>query len=158
MSTVLHEVRPGGTHQSAIGEPAADHPGLWSVVQRAHRARLIYPDGPDYRCLIVDYAVAGWGIEVDLPMREVAAGDLDEREVIMEILDDYLSMTVEQVHLVGRVQQWDGAAPGARCVLGRPGAPGRAYVIAVRLLALHGEPDQRHTHSSHRHVAPPSVC
>jgi hypothetical protein len=157
MSTELHQARPGGNHQSALGEPAAEHPGLWSVVQRAHRARLIYSDGPDYRCLIVDYDVYGWGIEVELPMREVAPGDLDEREVTMEILDHYLSMTVEHVHLFGRVQRWDGAAPGARCLLGRPGAPGRTYVIAVRLLALHGERDQRSTRS-HRHVAPPSAC
>jgi len=69
----------------------------------------------------VDYEVDGWGIEVEQPMREVVPGDLDERVVTMEILDYYLSMTVEHVHLYGRVQEWDGGAPGARCVRGGPG-------------------------------------
>ena len=139
MSTVLHDVTPRGDHPSAIGEPAAEHPGLWSVVQRAHHARLIYPGGPDYRSLIVDYEVDGCGIEVELPMRDVVPGDLDECVVTMEILDDYLSMTVEHVHVVGRVQEWDGGAPGARCALGRPGVSGRVYTVVVRMLALHGE-------------------
>jgi len=83
--------------------------------------------------------VDGCGIDVELPMRDVVPGDLDERVVTMEILDDYLSMTVEHVHIVGRVQEWDGGAPGARCALGRAGVSGRAYTVAVRLLELHGE-------------------
>jgi hypothetical protein len=122
-----------------MGEPAAEHPGLWSVVQRAHHARLICSGGPDDRSLIVDYEVDGLGIEVELPMRDVVPGDLDERVVTMEILNDYLAMTAEHVHLVGRVQKWNGAAPGARCVQGRTGTEGRAYTVAVRLLELHGE-------------------
>ena len=138
MSTVLHDATPGD-HLSTIGELAAEHPGLWSVVQRAHHARLIYSGGPDYRSLIVDYQVDGCGIDIELPMRDVVPGDLDERVVTMEILDDYLSMTVEHVHIVGRVQAWDGGAPGARCALGRRGVSGRAYTVAVRLLGLHGE-------------------
>ena len=137
MSTVLHEARPRQNHRSASGEPAIEYPGLWSVVQRGHHARLTYSGGPDYRSWIVDYKVDGCGIEVALPMQDVAPGDLDEEVVTMEILDDYLAMTVEQVQLVGRVQEWDGGAPGARCVLGGPGGPG--YTIAVRLLALHSE-------------------
>ena len=64
MSTVLYDVTPGN-RLSAIGESAVENPGLWSVVQRAHHARLIYPGGPDYRSLIVDYEVDGSGIEVD---------------------------------------------------------------------------------------------
>jgi len=47
-------------------------------------------------------------------MRDVVLGDLDERVVTMEMLDDYLSATIEQVHIVGRVQEWDG---GAGCTL-----------------------------------------
>jgi hypothetical protein len=61
----------------------------------------------------------------------------------MEILDDYLAMTVEQVHLIGRVQHWDRGAPGARCALSGPGGPGPGYTIAVRLLALQSETDER---------------
>ena len=72
-------------------------------------------------------------------MLDVVPGDLDERVVTMEILDDYLSMTVEHVQVVGRVQEWDGGAPGARCALGRYGVAGRAYTVAVRPLALHSE-------------------
>ncbi len=139
MSTVFDEVRPRGNHRSAIGEPAAENPGLWSVVQRAHRARLICSGGPDYRSLIVDYQVDGCGIEVELPMRDVVPGDLDDRVVTMEILDDYLAMTAEHVHVVGRVQTWDGGAAGARRVRARSGPPGRACTVAVRLLELHGE-------------------
>ena len=138
MSAVLHNATPGD-HLSTVGELTAEHPGLWSVVQRAHHARLIYSGGPDYRSLIVDYRVDGCGIDVELPMRDVVPGDLDERVVTMEILDDYLSMTVEHVQIVGRVQEWDGGAPGARCALGRAGVSGRAYTVAVRLLELHGE-------------------
>jgi hypothetical protein len=137
MSAVLHDATPGN-RPSAVGEPAAENPGLWSIVQRAHHARLIYPGGPDYRSLIVDYEVDGCGIEVELPMRDVVPGDLDECVVTMEILDDYLSMMVEHVH-IGRVQEWDGGAPGARCTLGRPGVSGRVYTVVVRMLALHGE-------------------
>src|SRR6187402_1126049 len=110
MSIVLHDATPRVDHLSAIGEPAVEHPGLWLVVQRAHHARLVYSGGPDCRSLIVDYEVDGCGIKVELPIREVVPGDLDDRVVTMEILDDYLSMTIEHVHVVGRVQEWDGGA------------------------------------------------
>ena len=105
-------------------------------MQRAHHARLIYSCGPDCRSLIVVYEVDGCGVKVELPIREVVPGDLDERVVTMEILDDYLSMTVEHVHVVGRVRAWDGGAAGARRGLGGAGFP---YTVVVRLLALHGE-------------------
>jgi len=139
MSAVFDEVRPRGNHRSAIGEPATEHPGLWSVVQRAHHARLIYSGGPDYRSLIVDYQVDGCGIDVELPIRDVVPGDLDERVVTMEILDDYLSLTVEHVHVVGRVQEWDGGAAGARRAQGRSRVPGRVHFIAVQPLTLQAE-------------------
>jgi len=140
MSIALQEAKPRGKHGSATGGPAAEHPGLWSVVQRARPARLIYPGGPDYRSLIVDYEVNGWGVEVVVPMRDVVPGDLDERDVTMGILDDYLAMTAEHVRLVGRVQEWDGATSGARGVLAAgPGVPVRAYTIAAWLLSLNSD-------------------
>jgi len=139
MSTVLHDAKPQGNPRSTISEPAAEHPGLWSVVQRAHHARLICSGGPDYRSFIVDYEVDGCGIEVELPMREVVPGDLDGRVVTMEILDDYLSLTVEHVHVVGRVQEWDGGAAGARRARGRSRVPGGVHFIAVQPLTLQAE-------------------
>ena len=139
MSIALPDATPAVNHGSAIGEPATEHPRLWSVVQRAHRARLICSGGPDYRSLIVDYEVDGCGIEVELPMRDVVPGDLDERVVTMEILDEYLSLTVEHVHVVGRVQEWDGVAAGARRAHGRSRVPGRVHFIAVQPLTLQAE-------------------
>ncbi len=136
MSSVLDDATPRGNSRSASAEPATEYPGLWSIVQQAHHARLIYPGGPDYRSLIVDYQVDGCGIEVELAMRDVVPGDLDGRVVTMEILDDYLSMTVEHLHVVARVQERDGDAEGAHSALGGSRDPGRAYTIVVRPLAL----------------------
>jgi hypothetical protein len=139
MSTVLHDASPRRDHRPGIGEPAVDHPGLWSVVRRAHHAKLSYPSGPDYRSLIVDYVVDGSSIEVEVQMRDALPGDLDERVVTMEILDDYLSMTVEHLQVVGGVHERVGGEFGVPGGPGRPGVSGRAFTIAVQPMALYGD-------------------
>lgn len=139
MTTMLHNTRLVGDRGSTGGEPAAQNPGLWSVVQRAHHARLIYPGGPDYRCLIVDYVVAGSGIELEVPVRDVIPGELDDRVITLEILDDYLSSTVEHVHVVGRVLEGDHGAAGVGRVRGWSGMPRSVFVVAVLPLELQTE-------------------
>jgi hypothetical protein len=139
MSTVLQDAMRPLDHVPPMTEPALDDPGLWSVVQQAHHARLVYPGGPDYRCLIVDYEVDGWAIDVELPIRDMVPGDLDERTVTLEILDDYLSMTVEHVSVVGRVLEWGGSVASLHRAPGRSAMTDRAFTIAVRPIALHRE-------------------
>ena len=81
----------------------------------------------------------GSGIEVEVQMRDALPGDLDERVVTMEILDDYLSMTVEHLQVVGRVHERVGGEFGVPGGPGRPGVPGRAFTIAVQPMALYGD-------------------
>ena len=103
----------------------------WSVVQRHHRACLDFPGGPGYNRLIVDYGTVGGEIILTVPPDEVVSGGLDERVVTLEILNDYLSPTVEHVRLTGRAEvaagstsagevgsfQWPRRRPGRRVVL-----------------------------------------
>jgi hypothetical protein len=81
-----------------------EHPEWWSVVRRCHRARLSYPGGPGFRHLIVEYRTTGATLTIELPLAESSCGDLDERLVDLEILDEYLSMSVGHVQLTGRAE------------------------------------------------------
>ena len=86
-------------------------PEWWSVVRRCHRARLSYPGGPGYRHLIVEYRTTAATLTIDLPLTESSCADLDERLVDLEILDEYLSMSVDHVQVTGRAEIATPPAP-----------------------------------------------
>ncbi len=107
------ELGARGLFRQTGGEDRAvrEHPEWWSVVRRCHRARLSYPGGPGYRHLIVEYRTTGATLTIELPLAESSCGDLDERLVDLEILDEYLSMTVGHVQVTGRAEIATSPAP-----------------------------------------------
>lgn len=118
-------------HDGLSPADSGDESDGWSVVQRHHRASLDFPGGPGYHRLIVDYGTVGSEIVLSVPADEVVSSGLDERVVTLEILNDYLSPTVEHVRLTGRAEvtagstsagnvgsfQWPRRRPGRKVVL-----------------------------------------
>ncbi|HEY5978821.1 MAG TPA: hypothetical protein VIT41_04220 [Microlunatus sp.] len=100
-------------------------------MRRSHRARLSYPGGPGYRHLIVEYRTTGATLTIELPLTESSCGDLDERLVDLEILDEYLSMSVGHVQVTGRAEIAMPLAP--RTVSNQPrwAAAGRSRPTVV---------------------------
>lgn len=114
-------------------------PEEWSVVECHHLARLEYPDGPGHRPLIVEYKADGGEITLLIPPSEVSLAGLDGRVVALEILNEYLAPTAEQVRLIGRAEVNAGSSE-AVCA-GHNGWSGRELgptVIAIPIRVAHG--------------------
>ena len=127
--------------QTGGGDHAVrEHPEWWSVVRRCHRARLSYPGGPGYRHLIVEYRTTGATLTIELPLTESSCGDLDERLVDLEILDEYLSMSVGHVQVTGRAEI--ATPPAPRTVSNQPSwaLAGRSrFTIVVTPVCVDGD-------------------
>ncbi|HET9647267.1 MAG TPA: hypothetical protein VFP34_03445 [Microlunatus sp.] len=120
MSRLEVDPRPGIDRESDSRYPA-DQPELWAVVRHCHHARLNFPDGPEYRRLIVEYRTDGETITVELPLSHAGATILHERLINLEILDEYLSLTAERVYLTGHA---------AICAPTRPVTGGPSWATA----------------------------
>jgi hypothetical protein len=65
-------------------------PSWWRVPRWAE---VVRPAASGYHHLIVEYRTTGATLTIELPFTESSCGDLDERLVDLEILDEYLSMS-----------------------------------------------------------------
>jgi hypothetical protein len=90
-------------------------PSWWRVPRWAE---VVRPAASGYHHLIVEYRTTGATLTIELPFTESSCGDLDERLVDLEILDEYLSMSVGHVQVTGRAERV--TPPGPRTANGRP--------------------------------------
>ncbi len=112
-------------------------PSWWRVPRWAE---VVRPAASGYHHLIVEYRTTGATLTIELPFTESSCGDLDERLVDLEILDEYLSMSVGHVQVTGRAERV--TPPGPRTASGRPvwaAAPSSGPTIIVTPVCVDGD-------------------